>query len=496
MAEKPRELEAQQAAEILRKALRGNKGDLTIADAATKAGLSLRAAEKGLFYLLERYPSSLKATSEGELLFRFENGLTRLRKELSPTARFFKKAGRVLSGVGRFVLRAWISIVLVGYAVVFLAIVIAMTFAKQGDSDSDHRGPGLEVGYVLFRLVAEALFWTFHPFSPFAVQYQRGYYDERAFGRRRQKKQDVPFYEKVNRFVFGPPEPELDAREMERRVLAEIRALRGRIGVSDVMRVTGLSREAAEPMLARLMLDYEGEVEVSEEGGITYRFPELRKTALEGAEQRPRPAWLERLSMQPLTGNRAGSNVLIAALNGFNLILSLIAMGAGLTIDNLTLLLQGVPVQLLPDDGLPLALGLIPFVFSLAIFAMPLGRAIKRPAKQRKVARENGRLALLRTVMEKVGAGRTAEAARLDEETLKRAWAEAAGEPPKESELVAEAVKLGGDVEVDETSGRAYFRFRDLEAEVAALEAERRAAGEQEQQIGQVIFEANESPRR
>lgn len=498
MADQPRELEAHEAAEVLRKALRGHKGELTVADAATKAGLSLRAAEKGLFWLLERYPSSLAATSEGELLFRFDNGLARLRKELSPTRLFFKKAGRALSGIGRFVLRAWISVVLIGYAAVFLAVILALTFAKQGDSN-DHRGPGLEVGYVLLRLVGEALFWTFHPFSPFAVQYRAGYgrYEERGYGRRQKKKQDVPFYEKVNRFVFGPQEPEPDPREQEQRILAEIRALKGRIGVTDVMRVTGLDREAAEPLLARLMLDYEGEVEVSDEGGITYRFPALRRSAEAGAEtRRPRPAWLERLSAGALTGNSAGANVLIAALNGFNLILSLVAMGANLTIDNLQLLLQGVPVELLPSDGMPLALGLIPFLFSLAIFAMPLGRAMTRPAKQRKVARENGRRGLLRVVLDKVGATRSDEGVKLDEETLQRAWAEAAGAPPNEKELVREAVKLGGDVDVDESSGRAYFRFRDLEAEVAALEAERLAADERERLVGEVVYRADEATGR
>src|SRR6202035_2828662 len=102
----------------------------------------------------------------------------------------------------------------------------------------------------------------------------------------------VPLYERVNRFFFGPPEVPVDPRETERLVLAAIRAGKGRIGLADVMGVTGLPREEADPMMARLMLDYEGDVDVSEDGGIVYRFAAIRKTASETTTERePAPAW-------------------------------------------------------------------------------------------------------------------------------------------------------------------------------------------------------------
>src|SRR5208283_216198 len=119
--------------------------------------------------------------------------------------------------------------------------------------------------------------------------------------RRDSREPKVPFYERVNRFFFGPAEPPEDPRESERLVLAAIRAGKGRIGLADVMRVTGLPREQADPMMARLMLDYDGDVAVSEEGGIVYRFEAMRKTARDGAagateghEERPRAAWEEK----------------------------------------------------------------------------------------------------------------------------------------------------------------------------------------------------------
>ena len=486
-------MDIEEAARSLRKALRGKRENLTVADAATRAGLSLRDAEKGLFYLLERYPSSLLTTDEGELVFRFENGLSRLRKSLSPARRWLNKTGKALLGIGRFMLRAWISVVLVGYALLFLAIVIGLAFSRQGDDDD--RGFGLEIGYVLLRMVSEALFWTFHPFSPFAIHT----YDTRRPQKRRGKARgkDIPFYEKVNRFLFGPTKPPVDPRAEEQRLLAEIRARKGRIGISDIMRVSGDTKDVAETRMARLMLDYDGEVEVSDEGGITYHFPALRKTAAadDYADRRgSAPGWTKRLELGPLTGNSWGSNLLIAALNGVNLLGSIWAIGNQVTLEKLSYLLQGVPWQMLTQDmGTPLALGWIPFVFSLASFAFPLGRALFRPIEKKKKATENGRRAVLRSVLEFLGRSTAEESPRLDQQTLEQAFSTGAGQKASPEQLTQQIVSLGGDLQIDSASGRAYYRFVDLEAEVRALAEERKAASDEEARIGDVIFRAEET---
>src|SRR5262249_36758870 len=153
---------------------------------------------------------------------------------------------RGLVGIGRFVVRAWIAIVLIGYVLIFLALLIGLTFARASGSSSsrDDRGIGLDLFAVLFRVIADALFWTFHPFSPLAVQYHtpmHGCGGEAAYGRSarpRPPEKKEPFYERVNRFFFGPDEPAPGPREQEQAILSEIRAQKGRIGLSDVMRLT------------------------------------------------------------------------------------------------------------------------------------------------------------------------------------------------------------------------------------------------------------------
>jgi hypothetical protein len=277
-------------------------------------------------------------------------------------------------------------------------------------------------------------------------------------------------------------------------LLAQIRANAGRIGIADVMRVTGLPREEADPMLARLMLDYEGEVSVSDDGGIFYSFPALRRTAQQASERAPAPVWTEKVKAPPVTGNDGGSNVLISALNGFNLLMSLFALKANLTIDRLIQIIENaraaIPAVPLPYDGIPIALGVIPFVFSTLLFSLPVYRWATQGARERKATEENARRAILRTILEdSAGEGRDGTPG-VSEGQLKKAWRDATGTVPDEATIRREVVALGGDIDLDavQNGERAQYRFRDLEAEVAALKKEREQASEAEREVGEVVY--------
>ncbi len=469
-----RSSEAKMQAAVLEKSITNPRQNLTIADGAAASGLALRNAEIGLHFLIAEYRGHLSATENGELLFCFPYGFAKPWEKIEALQAFWQKVKKGLLGVAKFVVRAWITVVMVAYVAAFAAILIALMFAKSSDRDDRDRGSsfgGNFMFYALMRAVMDSLFWTFHPFSPYNVSYDPYY--------RRNMQPKIPFYERVNRFFFGPEKPPVDPLEMQRRVLAEIRVQRGRVGLADVMKVTGLPRDRADPLMSRLMLDYDGEVSVSESGGVTYAFPELRKTVQNDREYAPEPIWARKETVMPLTGNPAGSNVLIAALNGFNWVMSLVAISGGWTIANLKLLLfYGVVVR----TGDPaILLGWVPFIFSSALFALPIFRALNKDREKTRVARENGRRGLLFAVLNRL----TRRGVR--EETLKTAWTQAAGVQPKEKELVAEVVKLGGELEVDENGGTQY-RFKDLELELSALQTERSQARESEKDVGQVVF--------
>jgi hypothetical protein len=286
---------------------------------------------------------------------------------------------------------------------------------------------------------------------------------------------------------------------MRTRILEEIRAQKGRIGLADVMRVTGLPRDEADPLMARLMLDHEGEVEVAEQGGIVYRFEGLRRTAEAEAggstawapARTRRAAWDTPAKVPPLTGNEGMSNVAIALLNGFNLLASSWVISHGLTISNIFTLLtthapKGAPPLVLPYDGVPIALGVVPLVFSVALFALPLLRAAAQTRKAKAVAQENARLAILREVLT-----RAPKKEPVPDEALRVAYRVATGSDPTSKEITASVVDLGGDVDVG-PEGEVRYRFADLEAEAEALEDERAHAPAEEAKLGRVVFASDD----
>jgi hypothetical protein len=479
-----RRVAAAESASVLREKLRIFRGDLTVADAAAKGGIALREAEAGLFQLSSEYGGHLKATSEGEVLFSFPEGFR--KQEESLLVRGVKAVGRAIAGVGRFIIRAWVSVVLVGYALILLAVLLALAAKDEGD------GAGEALAFV-FRIVAEALFWTFHPFSPFVWDREPAWAKPRLRGHGKREKK-VPFYEKVNRFVFGPTPVKVNEEARERLLVGEIRRLDGRVGAGDVLRLVGGTRVEAEALLCRLVVDYEGEVEVSEEGAVVYKFAALRRTAQlgDGGAVAAPPIWTEREKQPPLTGNGAGTNVFLGAVNGFNLTVGGVALANGLTVERVFQIISeragevagaAEPIA----TGFPLFLGAIPFGFSAALFAIPAARLLTHGRKVKRVARENGRRGLLSSLV----GGATPEVVEAGE--LRKAWLAAGGPAVGEAELTAEVRKLGGEPDVNE-AGKLIYRFEDLSREARALAAERKAAPLAERSPGEVVFSSLAAP--
>lgn len=469
-------------AETIKNCLLRTSGPFSISDVSAKSGLSLRDSQIGLQYLTSEYRGHLAATSTGELIFTFPNGFTKPWEKTEALERAWAKVKKTLLAAAKLIVRAWISVVMIGYVVIFALILLGLFAAKKSDKEDDRRDSdgGFMFG-LLFRLVADSLFWTFHPFSPYYDTHHSHAYPSR-------RKSDVPFYERVNRYFFGPEDPPKDPNAVQKKMLALIRAKRGRIGASDVMKVTGLSPHAADPLLAKLMLDYDGDVSVSDEGSLVYTFKEIRKTVENSFVPEPAPIWLTKEKIKPLTGNSASTNTLITLLNGFNLFMSTIALSQGWTIERLQLLFDtgrrfnfANGAKTLAEPGIPLVLGLIPFCFSLILFSIPMLRWFNKSKEKQKIERENGRRGLLFAVLNNL------TPRGLPEHKVKSAWEKLADAKAEDKTIVREVVKLGGDVEVSE-DGQVYYRFKQIENEIAALTKERVTAPDSEKDMGSVIF--------
>ena len=466
----------------LKSAIGSHKMSLTLADASAKSGLSLTETQDGLNFLVAEYRGNLAATSTGELLFSFPHGFSKPWEQAEKLSALWSKIKRSTLGILKFVVRAWISIVMVGYVVIFALILLAITFSsKNSDREESSSFSGGFMFHMMLRMLLDSLFWTFHPFSPYQMAYDP-YFDQHRI-----RKPKVPFYERVNRFFFGPEEKPKDEQELFRLALQEIRAKKGRVGVLDIMRVTGLSKNEADPFMARLMLNHDGNVFVSEEGGIFYEFTAMRKSTLNEQTLSPDSIWNKKETVPPFTGNTAGSNMLITCLNGFNLIMSTVAISAGWTVEKLkyifTVASTNMPAELImpPADGPALLLGWIPLLFSSALFLIPLTRAFNRSSLKRKISNLNGKRGLLRTIFN------IRPPREIAENELKNGWQSMADVPPSDRELNTEIARLGGDV-VTHDDGSYKYKFAAIEAEMKALEEARLKASKKEIYAGDVIF--------
>jgi hypothetical protein len=154
--------------------------------------------------------------------------------------------------------------------------------------------------------------------------------------------------------------------------------------------------------------------------------------------------------------------------------------------------------------GIPLVFGWIPFLFSSALFALPLARAARRGRAARRVTAENGKRALLRLLTEYVEVdaeeGLPADHAALRAVDVERilttalaSTAERAGvkTPKVETRDVEDWVRaLGGEIDITD-QGDVVYRFDVWAMEQRALHRLRLDSTPKEQDPGQVVFSSD-----
>jgi hypothetical protein len=433
------------ARRILLEALKGQGGQLTKADAVAKSGLPVPVAEEALAGLLKEFRSHLAATESGELIYQFDPAFAR-RDAVSLRERLDKVGNALWRGFS-FLFKISIVTTLVVYFVAFVVMLIAVLFARRSSDDRDSGGD-IDFTWPLFWM------WGWGPGSA------------GGFTRRR-RLPDKPLYKKVFEFVFGPPKPPLDPLADEKEVLAHIRHKNGRIAAVDLVMLMGWDFARAEEEATRLLVNYGGEPEVTDDGVVVYVFKDMRKTAVQSGQPEPtvRRAWERLESRPPLTGNRTGTNVAISLFNGFNLLAPLWivpAFEAGLAA---------------PIPGQEFLLHDYPLAFSGLLFAVPLGRWLVERAREPGRRKRNARRRLLQSVLARQG-----QAASIEE---------LAPEPSTAQALSQSLVALGGDVVADD-QGQIRYAFPRIGEELAAIEKSRAQASGREQDPGAIVFSSKD----
>ena len=431
--------------QLVLRALRGKGGQLTRADVVALSGLPVSDAEQALTSLLKEYRSHLSATESGELLYEFDPAF--LRRDAERLSEKLAKAGRALWKGFTFLFKASILVTLVAYFAVFLVMMLALVFARRSD-DRDNDG-GFDIGWPLFWM------WGWGPST------------SDSYGRtRRPRRSGKPLYKKVFDFVFGPPPPEVDPLLDEREILATIRQHRGRIAAVDLVASMGWDFPRADEEATRLLIDYGGEPEVSDDGVVLFVFKDIRKTAQDQGlgSIRPRRAWERMETRPPLTGNDGTTNAIISLFNGFNLLAPF-------------WIVPSFEARLGVSLGHPFLLYAYPVLFSSMVFAVPIGRWLVEKARERSRQRRNAKRDILRIAIGKQGAP------LLPQELAQGSIAAEV--------LDASLVSLGGDVVTDE-AGQMRYAFPRIKEELAAAAHARAQAPDTEAEAGAVVFSSKD----
>jgi hypothetical protein len=382
-----------QVTQALRK--NGNRG--TVADVVGLSGLPKHQVETVLPAVVSQCRGHLAVTESGEILYKFPQGVRNAEKSLGK---------KLLSWTAKFLrglFKAWILVMLVGYFVLFVAILLvallvsfALSFMRRDDDSEGAAVGGLVGGLMVSRVLEFFLILWLYSGDPYE----------------RQQKKKKPFYKAVFEFVFGVEEkPEIRAKMERKAAISLIRQKKGTVSLEELMALTGKDRAEADAFASRLLLEFEGEPRVTENGTLNFWFPELLKTSSDA-----KAYTLPDLEPIPFTRNPPKTNKWIIGFNGFNLALSLYFLAYGIggpaalgtNPDNFSLIYQ-ITLALAAvfghtnieaaNGGLTLVLGVVPLVYSAFFFGIPAIRRWKEKAKNLRRQADNLRRRVVAAVL-------------------------------------------------------------------------------------------------
>jgi hypothetical protein len=478
--------------------LRQKRGESTVADMIAGTGLPKYQVEQAAKAALDEYAGRLKVTESGELLYYFPDGMRSTLKGAGPALkRFWKSFTGAAARVFTFLFKIWIVATLVGYFVLFAALVVlailasvAASVAGKGDNRDSGRDRGGGFGGMflvmqLFDLILRMWFISSILKDP----------------RKKQRPGGRPFYKSVFGFVFGEGDPNKGWDEEQRRyIVAFLRAHKGVITIEELMALTGRETDAANALMNRLLLEFEGEPGVTDDGTVVYSFPELMRTSTSSQKSPGQVPLLNPASklVVPFSANKPRTNGWIIFFNAFNLAFGSYFLGISLAQGTAALAKSGPYLysfvgRLLQQAGispvpvLEMVLGIIPVAFSVVFFLVPLVRKI-RLGRQNDSLREE---MLRRRVMAQV----LASPSHVDPRDLRPTSTnmdprDLAGRSRKILDRLAASLKAE-PVPVEKEGVFAY-RFPELEREVADVEAFRRGIDTKRFEVGKTVFDSGQ----
>jgi hypothetical protein len=305
---------------------------VTVGDVAAQSGLSLATASSELMSLATDSGGHLQVAESGDIAYVFARNFRNILLNRS----FKLQLQTWLQSVWKWVfyaIRISFGIVLIiSIAIVVIGIVIALIALQSANNSDDSKGDNSSDRSYDNRggggITIIPNFWWGNPFSVFAPDY----YDDRERRpvkhldkRHEPEAEQMGFLESVFSFLFGDGNPNADLEERRWRAIAQV--IRQNGGVVAAEQITpylddlGNSSDGYEDYMLPVLVKFNGQPQVSEQGAIVYSFPELQTVGAD-RKQKSVASYLEE---KPWQFSQAGTGrvTLSAGLGIFYLVASL-----------------------------------------------------------------------------------------------------------------------------------------------------------------------------
>jgi hypothetical protein len=476
--------------------LKTRRGESTVADMISGTSLPKYQVEQAAKVVLDEYAGRLKVTESGELLYYFPAGMRSTVRGFGPgLKRFWKSftqgAVRVLS----FLFKIWIVAMLVGYFLAFVAIgvlaivaSVAASAAGRGGRDDRRGGDGGGFGGMFLAMQLLDLLLRMWFLSSILG----------TSNARRRPREGRAFYKSVFGFVFGDGDPNQGWEERERKhVISYIQGHKGVITLEELMGMTGREVDDANALMNRLLLEYEGEPGVTDNGTLIYTFPELMRTS-RSAQETGTIQLQAGPTRRPVSfsANKSRTNGWIIFFNTFNLLFGTYFLAISLTQGVAALAKTGpflysftgnllLNAGISPVGVLEIGLGIVPVLFSVVFFLVPLFRRIRLSRQNEAIRTEALRKEILGQVI--------SSPAHVDARNVRPLGSDLDPKNfPGASRRILEriAAQLKAEPVVMEGTSEFAYTFPDLKRELTDLAEYRSNVDVSRYEVGKTVFDS------
>ncbi|XP_052170668.1 uncharacterized protein At5g03900, chloroplastic [Diospyros lotus] len=242
---------------------------VTIGDVASKAGLKVNEAQKALQALAADTDGFLEVSDEGDILYVFPKdyrsklAAKSFRMKIEP---FLEKA----KSTAEYLVRVSFGTALIASIVIVYTAIIALLSSRSDEDNRGRRGGRSYDSGFAFYLSPSDLFWYWDP-----------YYYRRQ--RIRADGDGMNFIESVFSFVFGDGDPNQGIEEKRWKLIGEYIASNGGVVTAEELApyldLDTRKETGDDSFILPVLLRFDGQPEVDDEGNILYRFPSLQRTA-------------------------------------------------------------------------------------------------------------------------------------------------------------------------------------------------------------------------